>query len=192
MPIEYISLNEAAVKWHTKPWYIVKACDMGQVPGAAKLGKEWIVPADLDRPELHIPKNEPKSAPIEHGNYYKDYIYHSTMHGFPNFNVTIKEIGNTIYTVGGVYEPTAKYSFVEKMVYSGLREFPPGNVPDEIKKLSDEIIQNARAQIPSSEQLRAYYRGNFEKIGFTETEINELMEKIEDHIQVHDTALKSL
>ena len=56
MPLEYISLKEAAAKWRTKPWYIAKACEAGQVPGAAKLGETWIIPADLERPEMHIPK----------------------------------------------------------------------------------------------------------------------------------------
>ena len=51
MPLEYISLKEAAAKWRTKPWYIAKACEAGQVPGAAKLGETWIIPADLERPK---------------------------------------------------------------------------------------------------------------------------------------------
>ena len=43
MPLEYISLKEAAAKWRTKPWYIARACDAGQVPDAAKLGDTWTV-----------------------------------------------------------------------------------------------------------------------------------------------------
>ena len=189
MPLEYISLKEAAAKWRTKPWYIAKACDAGQVPGAAKLGDTWIIPADLERPEMHIPKEEPEPRPVQHGSHYKDYIYRSTMRGFPDFNVIVEEMGGTIYFFGGSYDPTAKYTFAEKAVNAGLREFPPGKPPKEVAKLAKEIKARARKDIPTSEQLRQYYRYKFEEIGYTAEEITELMAKIEEHIQVRNRTL---
>ena len=189
MPLEYISLKEAAIKWHTKPWYIAKACDAGQVPGAAKLGETWIVPADLDRPEMHIPKDEPEDRPMEHGSHYKDYVYRATMRGFPEFNVVVLEDAGTIYTFGGMYDPAARYTLVEKAVNAGLREFSPGKPPKEVAKLANEIKKEARADIPTSEQLRQFYRYKFEEIGFTSEEISELMAKIEEHIQTRNRTL---
>ena len=156
MPLEYISLKDAAAKWCTKPWYIAKACDAGQVPGAAKLGDTWIIPADLERPEMHIPKEEPISRTLEHGSHYKDYIYRSTMNGFPDFNVIVEEIGGTTYFIGGSYDPAAKYTLAEKVVNAGLREYAPDEPPKEVAKLAKEIKQEARKDIPSSEQLRQY------------------------------------
>lgn len=189
MPLEYISLKEAAAKWRTKPWYIAKACEAGQVPGAAKLGETWIIPADLERPEMHIPKEEPESRPVQHGSDYKDHIYRSTMRGFPDFNVIVEKIDGTIYTIGGLYDPGAKYTFVERAVNAGLREYPSGKIPKDVKKLADEIKRDSRAKIPTSEQLRQYYRYKFEEIGFTAEEIAELMSKIEEYIQTRNLTL---
>lgn len=189
MPLEYISLKEAATKWRTQPWYIAKACDAGQVPGAAKLGDTWIIPVDLDRPEMHIPREEPEPRPIQHGSHYKDYIYRTTMRGFPDFNVIVEEIGGTIYCIGGSYAPTAKYTFVEKAVNAGLREFPPGKTPKEVAKMAKEIKAQARKDIPSSEQLRQYYLYKFEEIGYTAEEMIELMAKIEEHLQIRSQTL---
>ena len=189
MPLEYISLKEAAAKWRTKPWYIAKACEAGQVSGAAKLGETWIIPADLERPEMHIPKEEPEPRPVQHGSDYKDHIYHSTMRGFPDFNVIVEKIGGTIYTIGGSYDPGAKYTFIERAVNAGLREYPPGKIPKDVKKLADEIKKESRANIPTSEQLRQYYRYKFEEIGFTAEEISTLMSKIEEHIQTRNLTL---
>ena len=189
MPLEYISLKEAAAKWRTKPWYIAKACEAGQVPGAAKLGETWIIPADLERPEMHIPKEEPESRPVQHGSDYKAHIYRSTMRGFPDFNVIVEKIDGTIYTIGGLYDPGAKYTFVERAVNAGLREYPSGKIPKDVKKLADEIKRDSRAKIPTSEQLRQYYRYKFEEIGFTAEEIAELMSKIEEYIQTRNLTL---
>ena len=66
---------------------------------------------------------------------------------------------------------------------------PPGKVPKGVKKLADEIKKDSRENIPSSEQLRQYYRYKFEEIGFTTDEIAELMAKIEEHIQVRNRTL---
>lgn len=189
MPLEYISLKEAATKWCTKPWYIAKACDAGQVPGAAKLGETWIIPADLDRPEMHIPKEEPPSRPVEHGSHYKDYIFRATVRGFPDFNVIVEEIGGTIYTFGGIFDPTARYTFAETAVNAGLREFPPGKPPKDVAKLTNKIKKEAREGIPTSDQLRRYYRQKFEEIGYSAEEIAELMAKIEEHIQIRNRTL---
>ena len=189
MPLEYISLKDAAAKWRTKAWYIAKASEAGQVPGAAKLGDTWIIPADLERPEMHIPKEEPVSRPLEHGSHYKDYIYRSTMNGFPDFNVIIEEIGGTTYFIGGSYDPAAKYTLAEKVINAGLREYAPDKPPKEVAKLAKEIKKEARKDIPSSEQLRQYYRYKFEEIGYTTTEVAELMAKIEEHIQVRKQKL---
>lgn len=189
MPLEYISLKEAAAKWRTKPWYIAKACDVGQVPGAAKLGDTWIIPADLERPEMHIPKEEPESHPVQHGSHYKDYIYRSTMRGFPDFNVIVEEIGGTTYFIGGSYDSAARYTLVEKVVNAGLREYPPGKTPKDVAKLAKENKAKVRKDIPTTEQLRQYYRYKFEEIGYTEEKMAELMAKIEEHLQVRRQSL---
>ena len=63
MPKEYMSLKTAAEKWCSKAWYIKKACDTGQVPGAALLDGEWIIPLDMPRPPMHLNNEVPELPP---------------------------------------------------------------------------------------------------------------------------------
>ena len=166
---EYMSLEAAAAKWHTKAWYLEKACNAGQVPNAAKLDGSWIIPADMERPEMHIPRESPPPRPVQHGSEYKDTIYRATMSGFPDFNVTTKKIGGTTYTVSCNFSPSAKYTLTEKLINLSMREI--GNkVPSQIAKRAEEIIAEARREIPTDEQLREYYRSKFEEIGFSDEE----------------------
>lgn len=186
---EYMSLEAAAAKWHTKAWYLEKACNAGQVPNAAKLDGSWIIPADMERPEMHIPRESPPPRPVQHGSEYKDTIYRATMSGFPDFNVTTKKIGGTTYTVSCNFSPSAKYTLTEKLINLSMREI--GNkVPSQIAKRAEEIIAEARREIPTDEQLREYYRSKFEEIGFSDEDMATLMEKIESHIQTRNRALE--
>ena len=185
---EYMSLEAAAAKWHTKAWYLEKVCNAGQVPNAAKLDGSWIIPADMKRPEMHIPRESPPPRPVQHGSKYKDIIYRATMTGFPDFNVTTKKIGGTTYTVSCNFSPSAKYTLTEKLINLSMREM--GNkVPSKIAKRAEEIIAESRKEIPTDEQLREYYRSKFEEIGFSDEEMATLMEKIESHIQTRNRAL---
>ncbi len=187
--LEYISLEEAAKKWRTKPWYISKACDAGQVPGAAKLGDTWIIPSDLERPEMHIQRDEQKATTaVEHGSAYKDAIYRMTMDSFPNFNVTTTTIGKTTYTVYSAFSPDATETLEEKLLRLVMRDV---GVPrdEESKRKLAEFKAQAQAKLPSSDQLRDYYRTKFIEIGFSDEELAVLMEKIEEHIQTRNRKL---
>ena len=185
---EYMSLETAAAKWHTMAWYLEKACNAGQVPNAAKLDGSWVIPADMERPEMHIPRESPSPRPVQHGSEYKDTIYRATMTGFPDFNVTTKKIGGTTYTVSCTFSPSAKYTLTEKLIHLAMHDL--GNkLPPEVNKKAQELIAEARRNIPTDEQLREYYHSKFEEIGFTDEEMATLMEKIESHIQTRNRAL---
>ena len=84
---------------------------------------------------------------------------------------------------------TARYTFAEKAVNAGLREFSPGKPPKDVAKLANEIKKEAREGIPTSDQLRRYYRQKFEEIGYLAEEIAELMAKIEEHIKTRNRTL---
>lgn len=186
---EYMSLETAAAKWHTKVWYLEKVCNAGQVPNAAKLDGSWIIPADMERPEMHIPRESPPSRPVQHGSEYKDTIYRATMMGFPDFDVTTKKIGGTTYIISCNFSPSAKYTLTEKLISLATREIGNNKIPPEVDKKAKELIAEARRDILTDEQLRKYYRSKFEEIGFSEEEMATLMEKIESHIQTRNRAL---
>jgi hypothetical protein len=46
----YLSIKETAKKWGLKERSVRLMCADGRIPGAAKLGREWAVPADAERP----------------------------------------------------------------------------------------------------------------------------------------------
>ncbi len=187
--LEYISIKEAAKKWHTKPWYIAKSCDTGQVPGAAKLGDTWIIPSDLERPEMHIQRDEPKTSKVhEHGSAYKDTIYQMTMNSFPNFDVTTTTIGKTTYTVYSAFSPDSTETLEEKILRLAMHDL--GMSYYDVDK--DEMAKfkaKARSKLPSADQLREYYRTKFIEIGFSNEELDVLMDKIEEHLQTRNKKL---
>ena len=99
-----------------------------------------------------------------------------------------KEIGGTTYTVSCNFSPSAKYTLTEKLINLSMREMR-NKVPSKIAKRAEEIIAEARREIPTDKQLREYYRSKFEEIGFSDEEMVILLEEIESHIQTRNRAL---
>ena len=46
----YLSINDVAKKWNLTHRRVRTMCSDGQIKGAAKLGREWAVPEDAERP----------------------------------------------------------------------------------------------------------------------------------------------
>lgn len=46
----YLSVREAAEKWGVSERRINQYCSEGRIPGAEKIGKAWVIPADADKP----------------------------------------------------------------------------------------------------------------------------------------------
>ena len=46
----YLSVREAAEKWGVSERRINQYCSEGRIPGAEKIGKSWVIPADADKP----------------------------------------------------------------------------------------------------------------------------------------------
>lgn len=191
MAKEYITLKQAAAKWKSKQWYLAKACDAGQIPEAVKLNGEWIVPADLERPQMYIPSEPRMEQPkLEHGSAYKDAIYRMTMSGFPDFNVRTHVINGKTYLVYYCFAANSGRTFGESLygyaMHKAAEDCRKEGVPylDEVSqreilsKIHEEDIQD----LPSGDELRNSYLKNFVAIGYSQTEIDELMAKIDEHI----------
>ena len=69
----YLSVREAAEKWGVSERRINQYCSEGRIPGAEKIGKAWVIPADADNPGdprkrknqsvSHKPPNAPELFP---------------------------------------------------------------------------------------------------------------------------------
>lgn len=46
----YMTINEVAKKWEVTPRRVRAMCANGQIEGAAKLGREWAIPSNVERP----------------------------------------------------------------------------------------------------------------------------------------------
>ena len=46
----YKTVNEIAEKWGVNPRTIQTMCSDGRIQGAVKFGRDWAVPADVERP----------------------------------------------------------------------------------------------------------------------------------------------
>ena len=46
----YMTIKEVAEKWEITPRRVQVLCVSGRIKGAAKLGREWAIPVDAERP----------------------------------------------------------------------------------------------------------------------------------------------
>ena len=66
----YLTINEVAEKWGITPRRVRVLCKTGRIKGASKLGREWAIPYDAERPlDKRITtgeyKNWRKKSPVE-------------------------------------------------------------------------------------------------------------------------------
>ena len=47
----YITASQAAEKWHISQRRVQVLCSQGRIPGVFKLGENWAIPEDTDKPE---------------------------------------------------------------------------------------------------------------------------------------------
>lgn len=47
----YMSIKETAEKWGITPRRVQVLCASGRIDGAGKLGREWAIPIDAERPK---------------------------------------------------------------------------------------------------------------------------------------------
>ena len=46
----YLTINEVVEKWGITPRRVCVLCKTGRIKGASKLGREWAIPSDVERP----------------------------------------------------------------------------------------------------------------------------------------------
>lgn len=53
--MDYITTKEASAKWGISPTRITILANEGRIPGAYRLGKSWLIPANVDKPQKRKP-----------------------------------------------------------------------------------------------------------------------------------------
>lgn len=62
--MEYITIQEAAERWGVTARRIQVLCSSGRLEGATKFGRQWAIPADVEKPD---------DARIKSGKYIKEH-----------------------------------------------------------------------------------------------------------------------
>ena len=60
--MEYMTIQEAAAKWSITSRRVQVLCAEGRLEGAVKFGRQWAIPADLEKPD---------DARVKSGKYIK-------------------------------------------------------------------------------------------------------------------------
>ena len=47
---DYVSTAVIAARWGVKARQVALLCEKGRIPGAYKVGREWIIPAEAEKP----------------------------------------------------------------------------------------------------------------------------------------------
>lgn len=79
--MEYISVEEAAIKWNVSERSVRNYCENGRVEGAVLVGKTWKIPIDAQKPSRKerlrkIPNSLLERLKIEKNNRLSGGIYH--------------------------------------------------------------------------------------------------------------------
>ena len=61
--MEYMTIQEASVKWGITPRRIQVLCNEGRIEGAVRFGRQWAIPVILEKPS---------DARIKTGKYVKE------------------------------------------------------------------------------------------------------------------------
>ena len=49
--VEYLTIKEVAEKWDVTPRRIQRMCADGRIEGAKKFGRDWAIPANVEKPK---------------------------------------------------------------------------------------------------------------------------------------------
>jgi hypothetical protein len=64
---DYISVQEAAVKWDITERQVQKICNMGKIPDIIRFGRSWAIPRDAEKPTI-TRRTKPGVKKIEGAN----------------------------------------------------------------------------------------------------------------------------
>lgn len=173
----YITVREASERWKIPQMRIAKLCEDGMIDGVAKLGDQWIIPSNSDKPIFEkattlvrpvIAKNNIQRVAIEHIEKGND------------FHVSETVIRGATYIVSGVFQKQGA-TVEEKVARCIAQELDASgkmkiSVADS-NKLMKEIRATSSANAVTFESYMAHYKKLFQEYGFTDEDIEVLLER---------------
>ena len=112
----YLSIREAAEKWGVSDRRINQYCSEGRIPGAERIGKAWVIPADAEKPGDPRKQKKPSSP----------HKASKTPELFPDFMPLLNtpfEPGHCVETIEKMKaEPKKDIALAEYHYFSGQAE----------------------------------------------------------------------
>ena len=176
LPQEYMSLADCAKKWEMSAGKVRKFCEEEKIAGAAKLGKSWIIPSDAERPVIE----SRLSRPVTPKNRLQELALEHIEDGVP-FAVTEYEVGKTTYTVSSIFKrqgPTLEESMISLIMCDIEQETGVCFPIKKLAQLKAEVRKNSNAAKATFEDYIHTYRERLKSYGFSEEDIEVLLEKI--------------
>lgn len=63
--MEFMTIQEASLKWDISERRIQVLCNTGRLQGAQKFGRQWAIPADLEKPDdARVKSGKYKKVPV--------------------------------------------------------------------------------------------------------------------------------
>ena len=188
------TLEATAKKWRVSIERLKAACERGDVPDAALLGEEWIIPIDTKRPRIKALPKVPQPVPTyidKEGNVVvrtsvQDAVSRAIENGENLGGVSEYKIGNTTYIVSSIFKrqgPTVEELMFDRVI-QGLQkegliaEFPNVEQRRVLAEIRNELRSKSSAFTANKKEKMEHYRNMLMRCGFTQEEVERLMKKI--------------
>lgn len=173
----YMSISDASKNWAIPKHRIVKLCEDCLIDGVAKLGDDWIIPTDAQKPEIII--NTTLSRPVKATTAVQKVALDHIEKG-ENFHTREIEIDGRIFIVSSVFPKqgcTPEEVFVSYLV-SQLEKFDGLRLSaSDHNDLMKEIRAISSANSNTLEKYIEHYRKLFKEYGFSDEDIEVLLER---------------
>jgi len=175
-PQQYMEITDASKQWKLPSDKIKQLCEEGKIAGISKLGDDWIIPVDTEKPVIKrkmfpnvIPQNEVQKAALE-----------NIEEGVP-FDVNEYEIDGRTFIVSSVFRRQGQTleEILLSLMIGDIESEAKAFIPVEsIEKAKKEIRKISVAANATFEDYINSYRIKLQSYGFSEDDIEVLLEKI--------------
>lgn len=182
-PKEYVTIIDCAKKWKITSDKIKKFCEEGKIAGASKLNDSWIIPSNAEKPadtEKPIIENSFSLGKVIPKNKLQEAALRHIEEGVP-FDVDELTIDGKTFIVSSVFKrqgPTLGEAIASLMMRDIERQTGGYYSVEATEEIRREIRKNSNAAKATFDDYIYTYRERLKKYGFSDDDIEILLEKI--------------
>lgn len=166
--MEYISVREAAEKWHITLRQVQNLCKENRIPGAARFGRSWAIPPDAEKPadgRRIIADGKSPEAPDQDFNLREPLLFKTILDKLPCAVNVLAPDGTMVYAndafMDGVRDDVRKSVIGHFNVNDESRQDAWG-VGEHIRRaLKGEYVFTPGVKLPNREMVGTHYRTDY-------------------------------